>query len=101
MDVGYEKINICCVDEGVIYPGTLIRKNFGSHDMNHILMRQIEKRNAYMNQKKGFKLEHNLHGDLQQVEKLKEKACQLFQKDDRNNVIYELHCVRENKEEKF
>jgi actin-related protein 8 len=29
VDIGHEKINICCVDEGVIVPQTLIRKNFG------------------------------------------------------------------------
>jgi actin-related protein 8 len=29
VDIGHEKINICCVDEGVILPKTLVRKNFG------------------------------------------------------------------------
>lgn len=29
VDIGHEKINICCVDEGIIVPQTLIRKNFG------------------------------------------------------------------------
>lgn len=29
VDIGHEKISVCCVDEGVIMPQTLIRKNFG------------------------------------------------------------------------
>lgn len=34
VDIGYEKINVSCVDEGIILPGTYIRKNFGSKDMD-------------------------------------------------------------------
>ena len=37
VDIGHEKISVCCVDEGVIVPRTLIRKNFGSKDVSKIL----------------------------------------------------------------
>ena len=37
VDIGHEKINICCVDEGVVLPRTLVRKNFGSKDVSKIL----------------------------------------------------------------
>ena len=30
---------MCCVDEGVIIPKTLVRKNFGSKDISKILMK--------------------------------------------------------------
>jgi actin-related protein 8 len=39
VDVGHEKINICCVEEGVILPKTLIRKNFG---LKHITKTMIK-----------------------------------------------------------
>ena len=37
VDIGYEKINVACVEEGVILPGTLIRKNFGGKHINIML----------------------------------------------------------------
>ena len=34
VDLGAQKINVCCVDDGTVLPGTLIRKNFGGDDLN-------------------------------------------------------------------
>jgi len=39
LDIGHEKISVCCVDEGVIIPKTLVRKNFGSKDISKILIK--------------------------------------------------------------
>ncbi|CAD8176546.1 unnamed protein product [Paramecium pentaurelia] len=98
VDIGYEKINITCVDDGVILPGTYVRKNFGSKDIDLVLMRQITKRNAC---DQTVQLQSNNYGDLLQMEKLKEKACQLTQKEDKLNYNYELHCLRNQKEKRF
>jgi hypothetical protein len=39
VDIGSEKINVCCVDEGIIIANTLIRKNFGGDDVDVVLLR--------------------------------------------------------------
>jgi len=44
VDIGHEKINICCVDEGVVLPRTLVRKNFGSKDVSKILAKIFSER---------------------------------------------------------
>jgi len=44
VDIGHEKINVCCVDEGVIIPHTLIRKNFGSKDISKLLLKIFNER---------------------------------------------------------
>lgn len=62
MDIGAEKINIVCVDDGIILPGTYMRKNFGSADLDTLLMREIAKRNAVDS---NIQLHPYLHGDRQ------------------------------------
>ncbi|KAM3130902.1 hypothetical protein pb186bvf_017014 [Paramecium bursaria] len=99
VDIGYEKINVTCVDEGIILPGTYVRKNFGSKDLDQLLMRQIIKRNAY--DQSIIQVNPYIYGDLLQMEKLKEKACLLIQKEDKLNYLYELHCSRDAQEKKF
>jgi actin-related protein 8 len=37
VDVGSDKINICCVDEGVSMLQTVVRKHFGGSDINLLL----------------------------------------------------------------
>ena len=37
VDIGSDKINICCVDEGMIIENTLIRKNIGGNDITKLL----------------------------------------------------------------
>lgn len=44
VDIGHEKINICCVDEGVVLPRTLVRKNFGSKDVSKVLAKIFSER---------------------------------------------------------
>ena len=37
--MGYEKVSVCCVDEGIIINGTAIKKYYGGHDIDNALMR--------------------------------------------------------------
>ena len=37
VDIGSDKINICCVDEGMIIENTLIRKNIGGKEITKLL----------------------------------------------------------------
>lgn len=66
---------ICCVDEGVILPGTVIRKNFGSRHINEILLYQIQNRKLFGYNKKNYTVMINNEADMSQIDKLKEKAC--------------------------
>lgn len=47
VDIGHEKINICCVEEGVILPKTLVRKNFG---LKHVTKTMIKLFNNKINE---------------------------------------------------
>ena len=44
VDIGAEKVNVSCIDEGLILPNTLIRKNFGGLDIDYFLFRMLQKR---------------------------------------------------------
>ena len=41
VDIGHEKISVCCVDEGVIMPKSLIRKNFGCKDISKGIIKVV------------------------------------------------------------
>lgn len=71
VDVGHEKISVCCVDEGIILPKTLIRKNFG---LKHVSKTMIRLFNNKINEE-GYDLSTNFESDLGQVDQIKEIAC--------------------------
>jgi actin-related protein 8 len=75
VDIGYEKISICCVDEGVILPGTVIRKNFGSKHINEMLLHTLVSRKLFGYSKKIITINPENVADMNQIDKLKEKAC--------------------------
>lgn len=68
VDIGHEKINVCCVDEGVIIPKTLVRKNFGSKDVSKILAKIFSERITDNNV---GSLKHNTESDLFHIDKIK------------------------------
>lgn len=67
VDIGHEKINVCCVDEGVILPKTLVRKNFG---LKHISKTMIKLFNNKINEE-GFDLSISSESDLGQIDQIK------------------------------
>lgn len=71
VDIGHEKINICCVDEGIILPKTLIRKNFG---LKHISKTMVKLFNSKINEE-GYDLSINSETDLNQIDQIKELGC--------------------------
>lgn len=71
VDIGHEKINVCCVDEGVILPKTLVRKNFG---LKHISKTMIKLFNNKINEE-GFDLSVSSETDLGQIDQIKELSC--------------------------
>jgi actin-related protein 8 len=56
VDVGYQKINICCVEEGIIVPNTLVRKNFGGDDIDIVFSKLLARKHAAIFKKKGLKV---------------------------------------------
>ena len=39
IDIGSDSVKVSCVDEGVILPGTIVKKLFGGSDFNLMLYR--------------------------------------------------------------
>ncbi|KAL4510469.1 hypothetical protein ABPG72_004623 [Tetrahymena utriculariae] len=102
VDIGAEKINVCCVDEGLIIPNTLMRKNYGGDDIDVSLMRMLNKRGCIaFKQKTNYRVECRNYGDMHQIEKLKEKHASFEQAEDLSNRVFEMHCVRNGIEELF
>ena len=68
VDIGHEKISVCCVDEGVILPRTLVRKNFGSKDLSKILTKIFNER---LNEPSIGPLKSNSEADLFHMDRIK------------------------------
>lgn len=41
VDVGSSKISVCCIDEGLMMPKTLMRKHYGGDDVDEIFYRML------------------------------------------------------------
>lgn len=88
---------MACVEEGVILPGTLIRKNFGGRHINEVLKKSIEQKNVTWLNKSNVSIDMENEGDMFQFENLKENACFLQEMDELNNRVYELFFIRKGK----
>ena len=98
VDIGSDKINICCIDEGVVIPQTVIRKFFGGREVDLFLHKLLTKKNSYSYMTKNAKIDINIPGDLQQIEIVKEIASSYIHSDDVVNSIYEGALVRDRSE---
>lgn len=98
VDIGYEKTTVCCVDEGVVLPGTVLRKNFGSRHINDTLYHLLHTRKLFGYNKKNYSVDHSNEADMSQIDKLKEKGCYVKDAEDYFNRIYEVFVIREGKE---
>jgi len=98
VDIGSDKINICCVDEGVIIPQTIVRKFYGGRDIDVFLHALLTKKGAYSYMNKNVKCDIRYMCDMQQIEGVKELASSYIQNDDLTNIIYEGTLIRERPE---
>lgn len=94
VDIGYEKISISCVDEGLILHGTMIKKNFGGADLDQIFIKMLNKKHCITSSSKNFKLEPTLLGDLAQMERLKEESSCFTFREEFANKHYECSVIR-------
>jgi actin-related protein 8 len=46
VDIGSQKISVCCIDEGIILPKTMIKRNFGGDDITELLFRLIQRKDS-------------------------------------------------------
>lgn len=75
VDVGHEKISICCVEEGVILENTVIRRNFGGREVTNMLYLMLKHKtgeNKFPYEL--FDMKNNKHFRI--MEKLKENECE-------------------------
>ena len=86
VDIGSDKVNICCVDEGMIIENTLIRKNLGGKEITKLLYLitkylannkdNINSSNNYNNKFPYELFNINDFRDFRIFEKLKENECE-------------------------
>ena len=86
VDIGSDKLNICCVDEGMIIKNTLIRKNIGGNEVTKLLflitkylVKNNSKENNDNNTNNKFPIDlFNINDfrDFRIFEKLKENECE-------------------------
>ena len=88
VDIGSDKINICCVDEGMIIENTLIRKNLGGKEITKLLYLITKYLSSSANKENntqndvGSKFPYELFNindfrDFRIFEKLKENECEI------------------------
>lgn len=41
VDIGSSKISVCCIDEGILVPKSIIRKHYGGDEINEMFYRLI------------------------------------------------------------
>lgn len=77
VDIGGGKINICCVDEGMIIEETLIRKNIGGDNITKLLYLMLSRKSSkdYF-PFENFDLSNPYHFRI--IEKMKENECEIF-----------------------
>lgn len=98
VDIGSDKINICCIDEGVIIPQTIIRKFYGGKEVDLFLHRMLTKKNSYSYMSKNVKLDITIPGDLNQIESVKQLGSSYQHLEDSGNIIYEGALLRNQSE---
>ena len=86
VDIGSDKLNICCVDEGMIIKNTLIRKNMGGNEITKLLFlitkylaKKSNKENNDNTTSNKFPIDlFNINDfrDFRIFEKLKENECE-------------------------
>ena len=84
VDIGSDKVNICCVDEGAIIENTLIRKNFGGKEITkllYLITKFLSSNNKDNNSQNNNKFPYELFNikdlrDFRIFEKLKENECE-------------------------
>jgi len=41
VDIGGSKISVCCVDDGIVLPKTMMKKHYGGDDISEMLFRLV------------------------------------------------------------
>ena len=41
VDIGATQTTVCCVEEGILVPKSIIRKNFGGDDQTELMLRLL------------------------------------------------------------
>lgn len=74
VDVGAQKTSACCVDEGSIVPGSVVRRNFAGDDITFLLHRLLIRENSlHYFPAKLIDIANHYHFRL--IEKVKESSC--------------------------
>lgn len=96
VDIGATKINVCCIEDGLLLPKSVVRKHYGGDDLNEMLYRLIN-RSKGLHYFPRFTLFPEYHYHKMMIEYIKEnysltemdvgevvKTCQIKVKDKLN-----------------
>ena len=93
VDIGSDKLQVSCVEEGQIIRNTLFRKNFGSKDLDWLYKLMVKKHDRIkFLSGQGSDLESGVQ--MNQVTKIKEIAMSFNKTEDNSDLVFK--CVSED-----
>jgi actin-related protein len=94
VDIGYTTVTVTTVEEGVIVPNSQIKKNFGSKDIDAILLNMLSSRELLSLYPDGSELSIKKYKHLAAIEKVRERFS-LFVLQEEQNKIAEFYLPAE------
>jgi len=76
IDIGSSKISVCCIDEGVVAPKSIIRRHFGGDDLAKLFYRLLSREKALHYIPRGI-MDPDYHYHWQIIENLKEQYAMM------------------------
>lgn len=75
VDIGSQKTNVSCVDEGFVLEESIIRKNFGGDDLTEFLKKSLQRKTSTYYFPSAYFINDNVYHH-RIIEKLKETECE-------------------------
>jgi len=100
IDIGSDKLSVCCIEEGQIIKNTHYRKNFGSRDLDYIYKIQCQRNNliSFISEQ-ASQLDHPV--EMDQFTKIKELGMNLNKTEDNSNIQFKCLAIQMDKETQF
>ncbi len=77
VDIGADKVNVCCIDEGLIFDESILRKNFGGNDLTKLMYLMMTRKSA-INYFPSIYFDIGNPYHFRIFEKLKENECEFM-----------------------
>jgi actin-related protein len=101
VDIGHDKMSVCCIEEGSIIRNSLFRKNFGSRDLDYCYKLQCQGKNLIRFISDTSKNTLNNDIEMDQFSKIKEIGMNMSKREDNSNIVFKCIAESNNKETQF